>query len=681
MRYPVLGPQTNLDVLELLEDERSEVCVLIESGEWSDLQESELTESEKEYNSLQESRGKHGKGIILAMEGRFQMADTRNANRRVYPNPIWERTLKADGKWMSRCRENKMLGELDHPKDGVTLLNRVSHMVTELRRSPNNPKEILGRLVVFDTEKGRIIKAIHEGGGRLGVSSRGKGSVVKQDGHFIVQGDFDLDTFDVVHNPSTPGAYPTVTESAEPQQEHQEITDMSRQLQILQESLTRLKKHNVSELDGAALGVISEEVETVKTALTSESFGEKAPTAAVLAVDAATFLNKLEERKTQLKEDEEQTEDLKKNDILGKPGKSVQPVKEKDDEDKDGEDGKKPPFVKESLQMRPADSKTLKAFVEALQPEDIKLKDFTVLAENCKSDAVKCAKNLTAVYRVRCGVEGKLTEAEAEAIQARAEAIVAEQAKLTESGPIKATIHFGSLTESTETFEISATSEADLRRSIEERTKGQDTGIVFVEIDRAESIVQECTDRFASLIESQVLKTAQAAEEGAAAKTELSEMSAKLAGAAQIIENLASRCKASEGNLDEAQASEVAAVEILEAIVQEFQSERLKGTVAGIAATHQVDGLAERLVECVTPQEAITTAVQHLAERSSVHREPLPGARDTALDEALAADAAKRLALQEEQRLPEKNANQGGNNPMVEATNRVVTRVQEMGGR
>ncbi len=649
--------------LELDEGECSEQMVIIEAGEFTDIREVELSENEQSYNSLQESKGKAGKGILLAMEGRFQMSDTKNANKRVYPDSIWERTLKSDSKYMSRCRENKMLGECDHPKDGATLLNRVSHMVTEMRRASNNPKEILGRLVVFDTEKGRILKAIHEGGGRLGVSSRGKGSVVKQDGYFIVQGDFDLDTFDVVHNPSTPGAYPTVTESTDDQQvNHQENTDMSKQLQSLQETLTRLMKHEVSTLDGAALGVIAEEVETVKSVLTTESFGDQAPKAAVMAVEAVNYLTKLGDRKSVL-ETEQRVQSAEEDHFLKADLKEKKDGEDDDDDKKEG--------VKESLKakLRPRDPQSLKETLDGISPGFHK-----------DNDANVYAKDITAHYRLNCGVEGKLTENEAAAIQERADSVKDEQSKLNETCNIKATIYFNSLNEQEKSWEFSATSEADLRRSIEERIEGRDTEIAYVEIDRSESIYKECADRFEPLIESQILKTVAAAQDGAQAKTDLSEMSAKLTGAAQIIENLAARVRASDGNLDEVQSREIAAVEILEAIVGEFQSERLKGTVAGIAATHQVDGLAERLVECSTPQDAIVTAVQHLTEHANIIREPLPGARETRIDEALIADAAQRTQLDEQNQLPEKNTNKGGNSPMVEAKNRVVDRMRSMGG-
>jgi hypothetical protein len=107
-----------------------------------------------------------------------------------------------------------MLGEADHPKDGETLLNRAAGKVTKLWRGENNHKELMGRMVIFDTTAGRNLKAIHDGGGRLGVSSRGNGSVVRIDGTDVVQSDYDLQTWDAVYSPSTPGAYPKEVEES-----------------------------------------------------------------------------------------------------------------------------------------------------------------------------------------------------------------------------------------------------------------------------------------------------------------------------------------------------------------------------------------------------------------------------------------------------------------------------------
>lgn len=191
--------------LDLQEGQRSERFVIVERSA-GPLREAQLTEAEeKRFNTLTEAKGKK---VLLTLEGVFQRADTSNANNRIYPDSIWKKVLEGGSKWLKSIQDGDMMGESDHPKDGDTLLRRVACMVTDLRRCTEDKKAILGRVVIFDTAAGRDLKGIHDGGGRLGVSSRGQGSVVRMDGKDVVQEDFELQTWDVVYNPSTPGAYP-----------------------------------------------------------------------------------------------------------------------------------------------------------------------------------------------------------------------------------------------------------------------------------------------------------------------------------------------------------------------------------------------------------------------------------------------------------------------------------------
>lgn len=219
--------------LELSEGQKSDRFVIVESSPGA-LRSVELNEVEKRRLAvLSEAQGGKGPKVLMTLEGTFQRSDTVNANNRVYPEAIWKKVFEGDSKWLKAISHGEMLGEADHPKDGETLLGRVACMVTELSRGKEDQKEIRGRLVVFDTAAGRNLKAIHEGGGRLGVSSRGQGSVVRLDGKDVVQEDYDLQTWDVVHNPSTPGAYPNeveeslkrVTESAQNLTEVPEVTE------------------------------------------------------------------------------------------------------------------------------------------------------------------------------------------------------------------------------------------------------------------------------------------------------------------------------------------------------------------------------------------------------------------------------------------------------------------------
>lgn len=194
--------------LDLKEGQKSDRFVIVESCS-EPLREVSASEDDGRFNfPLMESEGKSPK-VLLTLEGIFQRSDTVNANNRIYPESIWKKVLENGCSFQKRLSSGEVLGEADHPKDGETLLSRVAGMTTKIWRNESNDKEIMGRLVVFDNEKGRSLKAIHDGGGRLGVSSRGNGSVVRMDGKDVVQEDYQLDTWDVVHNPSTPGAYPS----------------------------------------------------------------------------------------------------------------------------------------------------------------------------------------------------------------------------------------------------------------------------------------------------------------------------------------------------------------------------------------------------------------------------------------------------------------------------------------
>ena len=211
-----LGP------LKLEEGQRSDPLVLMDYSAIGQYQLEESSGVSDIQKTLSESSGKK---VLLVLEGIFQRADSKNANNRIYPDKVWDKFCSPGSKQKKWAESGEMLGECDHPKDGETLLQRVVCMTTDFYRSPGNSKEILGRMVVFDTVQGRNLKAMHDGGARLGVSSRGKGSLVRVDGVDVVQEDYELETWDIVYNPSTPGAYPkSVTEV---EMAHNEIKETS----------------------------------------------------------------------------------------------------------------------------------------------------------------------------------------------------------------------------------------------------------------------------------------------------------------------------------------------------------------------------------------------------------------------------------------------------------------------
>lgn len=144
--------------------------------------------------------------------GKFAQSDLPTANKRIYPRGLWEREIN---RLKTKIAEGKVFGELDHPEDGKTKLQRSAILIQSL--SLDKQGQVIGSFKVLNTSMGRELKAIVEGGGAVGVSSRGYGSVrMNEDGHSVVQDDFTLLTFDPVADPAEETAYPELQKSDEP---------------------------------------------------------------------------------------------------------------------------------------------------------------------------------------------------------------------------------------------------------------------------------------------------------------------------------------------------------------------------------------------------------------------------------------------------------------------------------
>ena len=137
----------------------------------------------------------------LYLSGRLQTADKKNGNGRVYPHEVLKREIK---NYMDIVKDNRACGELDHPDDSVVNLKNVSHIITDIWWEG---KDVMGKIKVLDTPSGRILKDLVNAGVKLGISSRGLGSVRESMGVVTVENDFQLICFDVVSEPSTPNAY------------------------------------------------------------------------------------------------------------------------------------------------------------------------------------------------------------------------------------------------------------------------------------------------------------------------------------------------------------------------------------------------------------------------------------------------------------------------------------------
>ena len=144
-----------------------------------------------------------GGGKNYFIEGVFPQAELKNKNGRMYPFKTLQREVaKYDENFITKGRA---LGELGHPEGPSINLDRVSHKIESLREDGNN---FIGRAKILDTPNGKIAKSLLDEGVSLGVSSRGMGSLRKEDGCNIVEDDFMLATAaDIVADPSAPDAF------------------------------------------------------------------------------------------------------------------------------------------------------------------------------------------------------------------------------------------------------------------------------------------------------------------------------------------------------------------------------------------------------------------------------------------------------------------------------------------
>ena len=140
----------------------------------------------------------------LIVHGVLQRANMKNQNGRIYPRKILVREAKKYIK--SFIKEQRALGELDHPDTSVVNLQNASHNVTEMHWEGDN---LIGTVEVLGTPSGNILTELFKAGIKLGISSRGLGSVesIDDNGAEEVQDDFELIAFDFVSNPSTHGAF------------------------------------------------------------------------------------------------------------------------------------------------------------------------------------------------------------------------------------------------------------------------------------------------------------------------------------------------------------------------------------------------------------------------------------------------------------------------------------------
>jgi hypothetical protein len=149
-----------------------------------------MTEQIHDVNLLTEEKDGQKEYFI---EGIFMQAEQKNRNGRVYPREtLMKEAKRYDTEYVQK---NRAMGELGHPQGPTVNLDRVSHLVENLSQDGNN---IVGRAKILETPMGKIVKNLMDGGVRLGVSTRGMGSLKQKNGVNEVQKDFMLSAVDIV---------------------------------------------------------------------------------------------------------------------------------------------------------------------------------------------------------------------------------------------------------------------------------------------------------------------------------------------------------------------------------------------------------------------------------------------------------------------------------------------------
>ena len=149
---------------------------------------------------IRESKEKNNGKIILS--GVLQRAGVKNQNKRVYPRDILEREVE---NYQKAVRESRAVGELDHPESSSVSLKNASHIVREMGWDGD---AVVGKVEILSSPSGKILESLLQDGVMIGISSRGVGSTERtNEGVDQVQPDFQIICFDIVSEPSTPGAY------------------------------------------------------------------------------------------------------------------------------------------------------------------------------------------------------------------------------------------------------------------------------------------------------------------------------------------------------------------------------------------------------------------------------------------------------------------------------------------
>lgn len=144
----------------------------------------------------------------MVIRGTFQRANAQNQNKRVYPKAVLESSVR---RLDEKLKNRELVGELDHPAEAIVKLQNASHLITKLEWDGD---DLIGEAELLPTPAGQIAKTLINAGVKIGISSRGVGTLSENsDGAKIVNDDYNMVTFDLVADPSTQGAFPSIAES------------------------------------------------------------------------------------------------------------------------------------------------------------------------------------------------------------------------------------------------------------------------------------------------------------------------------------------------------------------------------------------------------------------------------------------------------------------------------------
>jgi len=185
---------------------------------------------------LFEAKIKEESNGTLVVQGILQRSGAPNQNKRRYPKEVLKREC---GKYEQLIRERRALGELDHPDSPVVNLKNVSHNIVDIWWEGD---DVCGKVEILSTPSGNILRELLKNNIRLGISSRGLGSVKElSDGTVMVQEDFELIAWDFVSNPSTHGAFMApINESKHWQQVAEECGKWCKAQDLMREILIEL---------------------------------------------------------------------------------------------------------------------------------------------------------------------------------------------------------------------------------------------------------------------------------------------------------------------------------------------------------------------------------------------------------------------------------------------------------